>query len=211
MDEYSRKFKVEKRDLVLNGKAVWLIGREKVPSGPEKGKLVPAVIRKLEFDMITKVSLSPRQDDVVIIEVRGEHASVLDIPLKTEFITQLVKKIKEKTKRDLNLEFTDEYVQMIDHMHIIFILMIFRVNYISKKGRLGGDKRKINWLQGEGDQMVMKVSGIINKDAIISIGRGLPNTSSIVTYISYISIKIQKFIIRQTLLFFFTHFSSKVL
>ena len=101
---------------------------------------------------------------------------------------------------------------MIDHMHIIFILMIFRVNYISKKGRLGGDKRKINWLQGEGDQMVMKVSGIINKDAIISIGRGLPNTSSIVTYyISYISIKIQKFIIRQTLLFFFTHFSSKVL
>ena len=108
MDEYSRKFKMEKRDLVLNGKAVWLIGREKVPSGPEKGKLVPAVIRKLEFDMITKVSLSPRQDDVVIIEVRGEHASVLDIPLKTEFITQLVKKIKEKTKRDLNLEFTDE-------------------------------------------------------------------------------------------------------
>ena len=100
---------------------------------------------------------------------------------------------------------------MIDHMHILFILMIFRVNYISKKGRLGGDKRKINWLQGEGDQMVMKVSGIINKDAIISIGRGLPNTSSIVTYISYISIKIQKFIIRQTLLFFFTHFSSKVL
>ena len=100
---------------------------------------------------------------------------------------------------------------MIDHMHILFILMIFRVNYISKKGRLGGDKRKINWLQGEGDQMVMKVSGIINKDAIISIGRGLPNTSSIVTYISYISIKIQKFIVRQTLLFFFTHFSSKVL
>lgn len=101
---------------------------------------------------------------------------------------------------------------MIDlSMDIVFILMIFRVNYISKKGRLGGDKRKINWLQGEGDQMVMKVSGIINKDAIISIGRGLPNTSSIVTYISDISIKIQKFIIRQTLLFFFTHFSSKVL
>ena len=107
VDEYSRKFKVEKRDLVLNGKALWLIGREKVKSGPEKGNLVPAVSRKVEFDTINKVSLSPRQDDMVIIEVTGEPATVLDIPLKTEFITQLVKKIKDKTKRNLNLEFTD--------------------------------------------------------------------------------------------------------
>ena len=55
---------------------------------------------------------------------------------------------------------------------------MFRVDYLSKKGKLGGDKRKITFMSGEGDQMVMKVSGIINKDATISIGRGLPNTSS---------------------------------
>ena len=107
VDEYSRRFKVEKRDLVLTGKALWLIGREKTPSGPDKGKLVPAVSRKIELDSISKVSLSPRQDDIVIITVRGQPATVLDIPLKTEFITQLVKKVKERTKKNLNLEFTD--------------------------------------------------------------------------------------------------------
>ena len=108
VDEYSKRFKVEKRDLVLTGKALWLIGREKIPSGPEKGKLAPAVSRKIEFETISKVCLSPRQDDMVIIMVRGEHASVLNIPLKTEFITQLVKKVKDRTKKTLNLEFTDE-------------------------------------------------------------------------------------------------------
>ena len=107
VDEYSRRFKVEKRDLVLTGKALWLIGREKARAGPDKGKLVPAVSRKIEFNTISKVSLSPRQDDVVIITVRGQHAAVLDIPLKTEFITQLVKKVKDRTKKNLNLEFTD--------------------------------------------------------------------------------------------------------
>ena len=107
VDEYSRKFKVEKRDLVLTGKALWLIGREKITGGPDKGKLVPAVSRKIEFDIISKVSLSPLQDDLVIITLAAQHAAVLDIPLKTEFITQLSKKVKEKTKKNLNLEFTE--------------------------------------------------------------------------------------------------------
>ena len=31
---------------------------------------------------------------------------------------------------------------------------------------------------GHGDKMVIKVSGIITKDATISIGAGLPNTTS---------------------------------
>ena len=57
------------------------------------------------------------------------------------------------------------------------------MDYVSKKGKLGGDKRKITFLSGEGDQMVVKVSGIINKDATISIGKGLPNTSSKYLYL----------------------------
>ena len=36
VDEYNKRFKPEKRDLILTQKAVWLIGREKVKSGPEK-------------------------------------------------------------------------------------------------------------------------------------------------------------------------------
>ena len=98
---------VEKRDLVLTGKALWLIGREKAKAGPNKGKPEPAVSRKIELERISKVSLSPRQDDMVVIYVSGEHASCLEIPLKTEFVTQLVKKTKDRTKKELKLEFID--------------------------------------------------------------------------------------------------------
>merc|ERR1719228_2768462 len=45
VNEYNRRFKAEKRDLVLTSKAVFLLGREKVKSGPNKGGLVPAVNR----------------------------------------------------------------------------------------------------------------------------------------------------------------------
>ena len=56
--------------------------------------------------------------------------------------------------------------------------MFARMDYTSKKGKIGGDKRKITFALGEGDKMVLKVSGLINKDATVSIGKGLPNTSS---------------------------------
>ena len=74
VNEFNRKFKVswiqfanfklkfnytkaEKRDLVLTGKAVFLIGREKSKTPPNKGKLVPVVTRKIELDKIAKVSV----------------------------------------------------------------------------------------------------------------------------------------------------------
>ena len=47
---------VEKRDLVVTGKAVWLIGRQKVKEGPDKGTMVAAVSRKIELDKILKVT-----------------------------------------------------------------------------------------------------------------------------------------------------------
>ena len=73
VNEFNRKFKVscitslhiwnchldyvkaEKRDLVLTGKAVFLIGREKSKTPPNKGKLVPVVSRKIELDKIARV------------------------------------------------------------------------------------------------------------------------------------------------------------
>ena len=54
-----------------------------------------------------QVSLSPLQDDVVVIHVDGDFASMLDISLKTEFITTLSKKIEERTNRKLRLEFME--------------------------------------------------------------------------------------------------------
>ena len=55
VDEYNRRFKPSKRDLILTGKAVWLIGREKAKEGPSKGNMVPVVERKIDFDKIAKV------------------------------------------------------------------------------------------------------------------------------------------------------------
>ena len=49
---------VEKRDLVVTGKAVWLIGRQKVKEGPDKGTMVAAVSRKIELDKILKVTFT---------------------------------------------------------------------------------------------------------------------------------------------------------
>ena len=58
-------------------------------------------------------------------------------------------------------------------------ILVSRIEFITQKGRISGDKRKMTYLpMGHGDKMVMKVSGIITKDATISIGAGLPNTTS---------------------------------
>lgn len=159
VDEYNRRFKAEKRDLVLTGKAVWLIGRQKVKTGPDKGQMEAAVNRKLELEGIAKVSLSPRQDDIVVIHMNGDYASCLNIPLKTEFVTMLQRKVKERTNSNLKIMFSDT------------------IEFVTKKGKIGGDKRKISFTGGSGDNMVVKTSGIITKDATVAIGEGLPNTT----------------------------------
>jgi len=159
VDEYNRRFKAEKRDLVLTGKAVWLIGRQKVKSGPNKGQMEAAVNRKLELEGISKISLSPRQDDIVVIHMNGDYASCLNIPLKTEFVTMLQRKVKERTNRDLKIMFSDS------------------IEFVTKKGKVGGDKRKISFITGTGDNMVLKTTGLITKGATVAIGQGLPNTT----------------------------------
>jgi len=159
VDEYNRRFKAEKRDLILTGKAVWLIGRQKVKSGPNKGQMEAAVNRKLDLENIAKVSLSSRQDDILVIHINGDYASCLNIPLKTEFVTMLQRKIKERTNNNMKIMFSDT------------------IEFVTKKGKIGGDKRKISFLGGTGDNMLLKTSGIITKDATVSIGDGLPNTT----------------------------------
>ncbi|PSN42852.1 Unconventional myosin-Ie [Blattella germanica] len=61
--KYDRRFKlyVARRDLILTSRAVFLIGREAVKKGPEKGKHIEVVKRKLEFENISHVSLSTLQ------------------------------------------------------------------------------------------------------------------------------------------------------
>jgi len=159
VNEYNRSFKAEKRDLVLTGKALFLLGREKVKSGPNKGQMVPMVTRGhgIDFDKIQKVYLSPKQDDYMVIYISDTYAACLEVPLKTELVTTLSKKYKERVNKDLKIMFDD------------------KIEFVTKKGKIGSDKRVITFLRGTGDQAVLKVSGIITKDASVSIGEGLPN------------------------------------
>lgn len=46
-----------KRDLILTPKGIYLIGREKVKKGPEKGQIKEVLKRKMEFGSISGVSL----------------------------------------------------------------------------------------------------------------------------------------------------------
>lgn len=50
-----------RRDLILTGKYVYLIGREQIKKGTEKGKSVEVIKRKLSFNQISYVSLSTLQ------------------------------------------------------------------------------------------------------------------------------------------------------
>ena len=57
--------------------------------------------------MCVQVSLSPLQDDVVVIHVAEDYATLLEVSLKTEFITTIVKKVEDRTGRKLKIEFLD--------------------------------------------------------------------------------------------------------
>lgn len=52
---------VVRRDLILTANVLFLIGREQIKKGPEKGKYMQIIKRKLEFDQISCLSLSTLQ------------------------------------------------------------------------------------------------------------------------------------------------------
>ena len=66
---------------------------------------------------------------------------------------------------------------------------MYRIDYITKKGRIGGDKRKLTYVEGSGDKMLLKTSGLITPDATIAIGPGLPNDTSII--LSYVELYVE--------------------
>lgn len=54
-------FQAARRDLVLTSRSIFLIGREAIKKGPEKGKAIEVMKRKLDFENISHVSLSALQ------------------------------------------------------------------------------------------------------------------------------------------------------
>uniref|UniRef100_A0A7N8X9N7 Osteoclast-stimulating factor 1 n=1 Tax=Mastacembelus armatus TaxID=205130 RepID=A0A7N8X9N7_9TELE len=157
--KYDRRFKTVKRDLILTPNFLYLIGREKVKQGPDKGQIQEVLKRKIELNKIQSVSLSTLQDDFFIIHEEA-YDSVLHSIFKTEFLSLLVKRYQDKTQKKLPLKFNN--------------LLEFKV----KKGGWGpfssAGSRQIQFQVGQGDEVVLKPSGKVLQ---VSIGPGLPKNS----------------------------------
>ncbi|XP_036435421.1 unconventional myosin-If [Colossoma macropomum] len=156
VNKYDRRFKSIKRDLILTPKGIYLIGREKVKKGPEKGQIKEVLKRKLDIGSVRSVSLSTRQDDFFILH-EAQYDSLLESMFKTEFLSLLCKRYEEQTKAKLCLTFNDR--------------LEFR---LKKEGWGGGGTRSLVFQRGQGDTAQVKPAG---KSLNISVGDGLPKTS----------------------------------
>uniref|UniRef100_A0A8C5SFQ8 Myosin IF n=1 Tax=Laticauda laticaudata TaxID=8630 RepID=A0A8C5SFQ8_LATLA len=154
--KYDRRFKSIKRDLILTPKHLYLIGREKVKRGPEKGQIREVLKKKLEVQRVNQVSLSTKQDDFFILH-EAEADTLLESIFKTEVISLLCKRYEEATQGKLQLYFSDT--------------LQFRVK---KEGWGGGGTRTVTFMNGPNNMAYLKSSG---KNLCVCIGSGLPKNS----------------------------------
>jgi myosin-1 len=153
--KYDRRFKTQKRDLLLSPSHVYLIGREKIKKGPMKGQFVEVIKRKIPLDHVGGASLSPFQDDFVVLHVANEYDTVIETPLKTEFLTLLSEKYKALTQGTLQVSF---------NRRLTFT--------VKKEGFGGGGTRQLQFNNtGQGDASLVRPSG---KTLNVTVGPGLP-------------------------------------
>jgi len=160
VDKFDRRFKGAKRDLLLTPKHIYLIGREKIKKGPEKGKIIEVVKRKLEMNDVKSITLSPLQDDFLVLHVQNDYDSIFESVFKTEFLTLLSKRYEAITNRKLQVDVNNS------------ITVTVKKDKWEKFG--GGGVRTLQFNKGTGDFPLLKPSG---KTLNISIGPGLPPDS----------------------------------
>ncbi|KAI8925857.1 P-loop containing nucleoside triphosphate hydrolase protein [Entophlyctis helioformis] len=105
--KYDRAFKPSQRELVVTDTHLFLIGAEKEKNGPNKGKLVKVVKRKIPLGDISSVSLSTKCDDFFVVHVPSDYDNVFENVLKTELVTVLGEKYQALLNRPLTTNFTD--------------------------------------------------------------------------------------------------------
>uniref|UniRef100_A0A8C7PC50 Osteoclast-stimulating factor 1 n=1 Tax=Oncorhynchus mykiss TaxID=8022 RepID=A0A8C7PC50_ONCMY len=158
--KYDRRFKGIKRDLILTPKCMYLIGREKVKQGPEKGQVTEVLKRRIDSQLIgLSLFLSTMQDDLLILHEQ-EYDSLLECTFKTEFISLLARRFEERTQRKLPLKFGTTLELKLKKENWGFLS--------------GGGSRQVMFVQGQGDVAVTKPS---SKTLQVSIGAGLPKNT----------------------------------
>ncbi|XP_051901785.1 myosin IEb [Pristis pectinata] len=157
--KYDRRFKTVKRDLILTPSSLYLIGREKVKQGPDKGTIKEVLKRQIEMPRIQLVTLSTLQDDFVVVH-EAQYDSVLESAFKTEFLSLLCKRFRERTQRELPLKFGN--------------LLEFKVKKEGWGPWAAAGTRQIQFRAGHGDVAVLKPTGKLLE---VSIGAGLPKNA----------------------------------
>nr|WEL12767.1 myosin class I C [Halisarca dujardinii] len=157
--KYDRRFKSGKRELLLSAQNIYIIGREKIKKGPEKGRIIEVVKRQIPVDKVSSVSLSPLQDDFVVLHVRDEYDTLFETVFKTEFLTLLVEKYKLATKQTLKVDVASSLSVLV-----------------KKEGFGGGGTRMVKFIRGQNTNTfpILKPTG---KSLIVTIGEGLPSNT----------------------------------
>jgi myosin-1 len=158
VNKYDRRFKCAKRDIIVTQQFVYLIGREKIAKGPQKGQIMDVVKRKLAMEDISGVSLSPYQDDFVVLHT-GAYDTVMELVFKTEFLNVLSAKYQHQIGKSLPIKFNAQ--------------VLFQVK---KEGFGGGGKKTISFQKaGVSEFPSLKTGG---GKLIVSIGEGLPSSTT---------------------------------
>ncbi|KAH9270279.1 hypothetical protein BASA83_007618 [Batrachochytrium salamandrivorans] len=105
--KYDRNFKPTQREIIVSDEHLFLIGAEKAKSGPNKGKIVKVVKRKIQLRDVSSISLSTKCDDFFVIHVTSDFDNIFENVLKTELVTVLSEKFLTATGRALPISFTD--------------------------------------------------------------------------------------------------------
>lgn len=105
--KYDREMKPTNWEILLGQSSIYLIGFEKVKEGPYKGKFMKTLKRKIQLKELSKVSLSTKADDFLVLHVKNSYDQVLRVLFKTEFVVLLFKRYFELMNAELPLDITD--------------------------------------------------------------------------------------------------------
>ncbi|KAF1744893.1 hypothetical protein MXB_3928, partial [Myxobolus squamalis] len=80
----------------------------KIKKGPQKGRIVDVMKRKISYEQLEKLQLSKFQDDFLAIDVKEDYSTLIETPLKTELIYFISKFSDKFAKGKLNIVFSDK-------------------------------------------------------------------------------------------------------
>jgi myosin-1 len=105
--KYDRRFHDSEFKFIITESHIFLISTEISKNGPEKGKPVEFIKRKLDFSQLSSVSLSTLQDDFLVLHILNDYDIVFEQLFKTEIVTVLSTQYSKLFKKPLKINFSD--------------------------------------------------------------------------------------------------------